>query len=98
MSRPESDSAPGASRNNGRIAPEEKALCFKEAVVEGKPYSVFTTKEKWSLVIICGIAGMYRFVSVFFLVVSFWTSYRLKDNFQSSYSQYLLPGHSYVGE
>lgn len=34
----------------------------KEAVVQDKPYSVFTTREKWFLVMLCGIAGMYRFV------------------------------------
>lgn len=32
------------------------------AAVRERPYSVFTTKEKWFLVVLCGIAAMFRFV------------------------------------
>lgn len=31
---------------------------------QDRPYSVFTTREKWFLVALCGLAAMYR--SVFF--------------------------------
>lgn len=30
---------------------------------QDRPYSVFTTREKWFLVALCGIAAMYRFAS-----------------------------------
>lgn len=65
MSRPESTSSLARAitpQDDNQFTKEHESKVTAPYPAAERPYSVFTTREKWVLVVLCGIAGMYRYV------------------------------------